>query len=75
MILETAVRPLAIFNPANAEHREHYATFLKEGTWGKCPVRFVVTDSAASNNNLAFAMQRKLVEFYMGAEFDLTPTR
>lgn len=71
MLLDTITRPIEIFDPANKKHRQHYANFLKEGTWGRCPVRFAVTDSDASNNNLAYAMQRKLVEYYMSREFKL----
>lgn len=72
MLLDTILRPLEIFDAANDRHREMYATFIKNGSWGKCPVRFAVNDSQASNNNLAFAMQRKLVEYYVGKEFVLS---
>jgi hypothetical protein len=71
MLLDTILRPLEIFDASNGRHREMYATFVKHGSWGKCPVRFAVNDSQASNNNLAFAMQRKLVEYYIGKEFKL----
>ena len=70
MILSTAARPLVIFNPAEKAHREHYATFLKTKSWGSCPVRFAV-DGDAQNNNLAYAMQRKLVAYYMAKEFKI----
>ena len=70
MILSTASRPLVMFDPANKEHRTHYSEFLKTKTWGKCPVRFAVEGDAA-NNNLAYAMQRKLVAHYMAKEFKI----
>jgi hypothetical protein len=68
-ILDYAVRPLVVFDASNKEHRAHYANFLKTNTWGNCPVRFEVRNSDASNNNLAFAMQRMLTEYYISKEF------
>lgn len=68
-ILDYAVRPLVVFDAANKEHRQHYANFLRTNSWGTCPVRFEVKGSDASNNNLAFAMQRMLTEYYIGKEF------
>ena len=73
MILEHACRPVVVFNPANKEHRQHYADFIKNSSRGKCPVRFAIDTDEASNNNLAYAMQRLLTEYYMGAEFNATP--
>ncbi len=68
MILNHLNRPAVLFNPADKKHRNFYAEFLKNGTWGTCPVRFEVIGDM-QNNNLAFAMQRKLVEYYMEKEF------
>ncbi len=68
MLLDHALRPVVLFNPANKQHRQYYANFLKEGSWGKCPLRFAV-EGDASNNNLAFAMQRMLTEYYISKEF------
>ena len=68
MILDLYVRPIELFNPANRQHRAHYARFLREDSWGSCPVRFMV-DGEQSNNNLAFAMQRMLTEYYIQREF------
>ena len=67
-ILDHSLRPLVLFDPANKEHRQHYNNFLVRGTWGKCPIRFAVKGDA-QNNNLAYAMQRMLVEYYMEREF------
>ena len=72
MLLNLIQRPTEIFDPANKKHRAHYAKFLKERTWSTCPVQFAVLDGDSSNNNLAFAMQRKLVEYYVGKEFKLS---
>lgn len=70
MILSTTMRPLVMFNPADKSHRDHYAKFLKSKSWGSCPVRFAV-EGDAQNNNLAYAMQRKLVAYYMAKEFKI----
>ena len=72
MLLNQAVRPAVVFDPANKEHRRHYANFLKERTWGKCPVRFQINGNDGSNNNMAYAMQRLLTEYYMGKEFQIS---
>ena len=68
MFLDTVARPLVVFDPSNKEHRSHYSKFLKENTWGHCPVRFAVP-GFSSDNNLAYAMQRMLVEYYVNSEF------
>lgn len=73
MILNHACRPVVVFNPANREHRAHYAEFLKNASWGQCPVRFEILTSEASNSNLAYAMQRLLTEYYIGLEFCVEP--
>ena len=70
-ILNNSLRPTEKFNPSNKAHRNYYTEFIKRGTWGFCPVRFYV-EGDASNNNLAYAMQRKLVEFYVSKEFKLS---
>jgi hypothetical protein len=67
-LLDHALRPHVLFDPNNKEHRQHYNNFLVQGTWGKCPYRFCV-EGDAQNNNLAYAMQRMLVEYYMDKEF------
>lgn len=71
MILDHAVRPLVIFDPSKKEHRTHYIEFMKTKTWGKCPVRFAV-EGDAQNSNLAYAMQRMLVEHFMAKEFKVS---
>lgn len=68
MILDHALRPVELFDPANKKHRQHYANYLKRGTWGHCPIRFAA-DNDQANNNLAYAMQRMLVDYYMSKEF------
>lgn len=64
--LELMTRPWTSFDPSNRKHRLYYAQYLKTGTWGHCPVRFV---DPTDCGNLAMAMQRTLVEYYATKEF------
>jgi len=59
-------RPWVVFDPDNNEHRRWYANFVETGTWGRCPVRFVISDD---HGNLVTMIQRKLVEYYVKQEF------
>lgn len=73
MLLNTVQRPVVTFDAADASHRKHYAEFLENRGWGKCPVRFAPND-CKSGNNLAYSMQRELVEYYLSKEFPLHAT-
>lgn len=64
--LELHGRPWTVFDPDNREHRAWYHNFVKSGTWGRCPVRFVIPDD---HGNLVTMIQRKLVEYYVIKEF------
>jgi len=35
-------RPWVAFDASNANHRQQFAQFQRLGTWGKCPVRFII---------------------------------
>lgn len=59
-------RPWVVFNPGNRDHRKWFAEFQKSGTWGRCPVRFVVNDD---HGDLLTMIQRDLIEHYVGKEF------
>lgn len=59
-------RPWVVFDATNPEHRRWYADFVNSGTWGRCPVRFVVPDD---RGNLVTMIQRNLVEYYVQQEF------
>lgn len=59
-------RPWVVFDATNPEHRSWYADFVQSGTWGRCPVRFVVPDD---RGNLVTMIQRNLVEYYVKQEF------
>lgn len=60
-------RPWVAFDAHNAEHRQHYADFLKFNTWGRCPVRFVMADEQGTD--LPTLMRNRLVEYYVQVEF------
>jgi len=64
--LELFGRPFVAFNPADAEHRKHYHTFVVRGSWGTCPVRFLCPDD---HGDLLTMMQRSLVSYYVKQEF------
>ena len=59
-------RPWVVFNPVNRNHRKWFAEFQKSGTWGRCPVRFVVNDD---HGDLLTMIQRDLIKHYVGKEF------
>jgi hypothetical protein len=66
--LELFGRPYVVFDPENKKHRSYYHEFVRSGTWGHCPVRFVVPED---HGDLITMIQRSLVKFYVAKEFDL----
>lgn len=65
-LLEYRNRPFVAFDPTDRDHRRWYHEFVKHGTWGRCPYRFIVPDD---RGNLITLIQRKLVEYYVQREF------
>ena len=65
--LEYYNRPLVAFDAANKEHRRFYYQFLKENTWGRCPVRFICP--AETGMDLVKMIQKQMVEYYVRQEF------
>lgn len=61
-------RPFVYFNPENKEHRTWFSEFNRTGTWGRCPVRFIIQDDVG---DLVTMIQRKLINYYMKKEFRL----
>jgi hypothetical protein len=59
-------RPWVVFDPENKQHRRWFAEFQKSGTWGRCPVRFVVNDD---HGDLLTMIQRELISHYVDKEF------
>jgi hypothetical protein len=66
--LITKLRPLVVFDANDRTHRQYFNQFLKTQTWGKCPVRFVVSDSESSN--IIGVIQRQLSLYYTDIEFN-----
>lgn len=65
-VLHIKSRPWTVFDPSNKDHRRWYAEFQKLGTWGRCPVRFMVPED---QGDLITMIQRKLIDFYVKKEF------
>ena len=59
-------RPYVVFDAHNAEHRNWFSEFQRRGTWGHCPVRFIL---AEASSNLVTQIQRELVQYYLQEEF------
>ena len=59
-------RPWVAFDEHNRQHRKWYSEFVRSGTWGRCPVRFIVSDD---HGDLLTMIQRKLNKFYTEREF------
>jgi hypothetical protein len=64
-------RPWVAFEASDPQHRAWFAEFRKLGTWGKCPVRFIIADD---HGDLITMIQRRLIDFYVSKEFDSTRT-
>lgn len=62
-----AARPLVAFDPASRDHRRHWHQFLESGSWGACPVRFILLEEHGSN--LPAVIHRVLVQYYLALEF------
>lgn len=59
-------RPWVAFDETNKQHRKWYAEFARLGTWGRCPVRFIVSDD---HGDLLTMIQRRLNRYYTEKEF------
>jgi hypothetical protein len=67
-VLEYHARPLVAFDPNNPEHRQHYATFRKTGSWGRIPVRFIVLKEYQSFV-LQHNIEQAMLDYYVNQEF------
>lgn len=65
-ILNYHHRPWIAFNAEDREHRQWFAEFQRSGTWGHCPVRFIIADE---QGDLVTMIQRRLIKFYVEKEF------
>jgi len=59
-------RPFVVFDAKNKDHRSYYHNFAITGSWGQCPVRFVVDDD---HGDLVTMIQRSLIIYYTNKEF------
>jgi len=60
-------RPVISFDETDPKHRSYYFEFLKQGTWGSCPVRFT---AEGLNTDLVTYINQKLLNFYVNKEFN-----
>lgn len=65
-VLHFKARPWTVFDAHNKEHRRWYAEFVKHGSWGRCPYRFIVPED---HGDLITMCQRALVKYYVEHEF------
>jgi hypothetical protein len=61
-------RPWIVFDPNNRQHRQYYHEFVKSGTWGRCPYRFMVADD---QGDVITMIQRSLIKYYVEREFSV----
>ena len=59
-------RPWTAFDADNKQHRKWFREFQNAGTWGRCPVRFIVSDD---HGDLVTLIQRRLIQYYVKREF------
>ena len=64
--LDYVGRPWVAFEAGNKQHRQWFADFQRKGTWGRCPVRFIVSDD---HGDLVTMIQRRLIQHYVDREF------
>jgi hypothetical protein len=64
--LDFVGRPWTAFDSSNKQHRQWFADFQRKGTWGNCPVRFIVPDDSG---DLVTMIQRRLIQHYVDKEF------
>lgn len=64
--LEAKLRPWAIFDASNKQHREWFYKFLATHSWRHCPVRFAPGDEAAE---MLGWIQKEMLIYYGRQEF------
>jgi hypothetical protein len=68
-VLQLRSRPWTAFDPTNRQHRQWYYQYVKNSSWGLCPVRFIVPDD---HGDLITMIQRSLIKHYVEQEFSKT---
>lgn len=64
--LNFVCRPWVYFDAFNKDHRKWFAEFQQSGTWGRCPVRFALTED---HGDLVNMIRTKLIDYYAQKEF------
>jgi hypothetical protein len=64
--LDLFQRPTVAFDATNEDHRRWFAEFQRLNTWGKCPVKFIISDDAG---DLISMISRRLIDYYVNREF------
>jgi hypothetical protein len=59
-------RPVKIFDPQQAEHRELFYKFLKTISWVHCPYQWAIDDDSL---DVVHCINKKMLKYYMDAEF------
>lgn len=66
-ILNLAGRPFVRFDVTNAEHRELFYKFLKQGSWKESPYQFYLEDGGI---DLVWQLHQWVAGYYLGNEFE-----
>ena len=64
--LHVHARPWVMFDPTDIQHRRWLHDVKCAGTWGVCPVRFVLSTGAGS---LMDRCNTSIMNYYMDKEF------
>jgi hypothetical protein len=66
-ILTLKARPIVAFDETDPLHREYFYEFVKRGTWGYSPVRFMADEASG---DLVTFVSRKMLNYYVKQEFE-----
>jgi len=66
-VLYVRARPVVTFDVNNADHRSYFADFVKNNTWGHCPVRFM---AESMDKDLVSFIEQKMLRYYVQQEFE-----
>lgn len=70
-MLDTARKPVVMFNPSIAQHRQWVEEFCRVGSWSQCPVLF----HAPLNISVKAHTAEVLLGYYLSTEFkQVAPT-
>lgn len=64
--VQLTMRPLAVFNPNNKEHREDYMVFIKTKSLGKTKNRYI----PPAMGSVLDSMKESMLQYYTKQEFN-----